>query len=636
MRLFPRRDAGPAARLGRSPRALTAAATVASKETEGGLVRLVQDWQQRAFAMYDSVGECWYPAQSYARALEKTRFFPAILNERGEAEEVETGPLVDLFQRIRDPGGTGMTDLAGAYGRLQFINGDGYLIISNADGDDEEWEYLSVAELRVERGTKPGEKKRYRRLRLPGGVGEELFEASDDDFEPMGDQVRVFRLHRRHPKHSDLADAPIKPVLDLYELLLRLTLASSAEAKSRAAQRGLFYIANEIADALRLEGPDDDPESDPLLRSVREGFEAAIANPDDASAMMPFVMRGPGIVQTDDRMHSAPIKDLVGWIPLGPTDRYLEGEMWEKTIHRIATGLDLPTEFLTGTGEINHWGGWLLDEQGYRLHVAPTTQRFCNDLAGAYLRPAAREEEIANWERVTVGYDPADAIIHPDKVATAKDAHAALVVSDEFYRDQIGATKEDAPSGAELERRTLVLLKKVPPGMQTSEPPPELAPTDGGRGGDVVEGPPAAPTDQTERNGGPPAAAAAILAARIHGAAELHVERVREIAGARLTRRSQSCAECRERIKSVRASLVAATLGRETVREIIAGYGNETSLVEGAGASLATTLRSWGIADEWPDDLARLVEQHALRTIYDAAAPPLPPGFQAAVSRAVA
>src|SRR6185436_16666565 len=101
---------------------------------------------------------------------------------------------------------------------------------------------------------------------------------------------------------------------------------------------------------------------------------------------------------------------------------------------------------LTGTGKVNHWGGWLLDEQGFRQHVAPVVEDFCEDIGSAYLRPAAREAGEADWENVVVWYDPVAAIAHPDEGPTAKDAWENGAVGRSFYRGAIGATDEDAPT----------------------------------------------------------------------------------------------------------------------------------------------------------------------------------------------
>lgn len=625
------------------PRALIAAAEsgpqVAAKNKSGSLRRLAQDWQLRAFNAYDQNGECWYPAQFYARSLQKTRLFPALLNERGEPEEQTTGPLVDLWERVQDPGG-GRSQLLGAYGRLQFLTGDGYLTVTEDEDGEEAWEYLSVVELKIDPAGRPGDPQRYRRIRAPGASPEELLEADDTDFEPLGNKARVWRLWRRHPQHTDLADAPIKAVLDAYELLQRLTMAAGAEAQSRAAQRGLLLVAEEIANQFGLVGADDDPESDPFLRALGEALESALANPGTAQSAAPIVLRGPASVPNPGGGPAIPLKDLVTWIPLGPSERYFEGEMWDKTIARIGNGLDLPKTILTGEAK-NHWGDWIVDEQGYRQHVAPVTQSLCDDLASAYLRPAAREEGFADWQRAAVGYDPAEAINHPDQTGVAKDAHDRFVISDQAYRDVAGFTDDDAPDDAELARRIDIAIRRravVPP--QVADAPVsggETPPGQGGRGGDTQEQPPASPASGQNGNGSAPAAvaAAALQTAKIVGAAELQVERARELAGQRLIRRSQSCADCKERIKTVPAGLVASALGADTVREIIDGHTSENALVAGVGSGLAGKLRDWGLDGEWPDQLGRLVEAHALRTLYEQKPPPLPPAFAATIARAV-
>ena len=68
---------------------LTAAAIKVGVDQARTLRRLAQPWQMRALGFYDTCGECWYPAQGYARSLARIRFFPGFLNERGEIEEVE-------------------------------------------------------------------------------------------------------------------------------------------------------------------------------------------------------------------------------------------------------------------------------------------------------------------------------------------------------------------------------------------------------------------------------------------------------------------------------------------------------------------------------------------------------------------
>ncbi len=130
--------------------------------------------------------------------------------------------------------------------------------------------------------------------------------------------------------------------------------------------------------------------------------------------------------------------------------------------------------------------------------------------------------------------------------------------------------------------------------------------------------------------------ASALTVAKVVGASEAHVLRVRGLAGSRLRTRSKGCADCQTATKGVSASSVASTLGAEQVREIISGHTSEAALVAGAGAELADVLRRFGLSDEWAQQLGTLVEQHGLRTLYEGSPPPLPAGYSAVVARAVA
>lgn len=621
------------ARIGRPGKGLTASASRA-EESSGSLLRLDQSWQREVMAYYRSVGECWNPAQYYSRAMERIRFFPAIRNDRGVPEEVESGDLVNLFQRIQTPSNSpgDLSELAGTYGRLQFLIGDGLLTVTKEDGD-EVWEYLSPMELRLNPQSDRGKPQEYRRYRAPGALPEELTEAPDNEFAELeGDDVRVWRLWRRHPEYSQWADSPVRPVRELYEVLQRLTLAVGAEASSRAAQRGLLFIPEELSFSTGDPTQDENPEEDPLIREFQEAMQRAIRNPGTAEAMAPFIMRAAGVTTTAGG--AVPTADLIKWMALGPSERYLEGEMWDRVISRLAGSLDLPKEMLTGIEDVSHWSAWFLDEIGFRQHTGPTVVRFCNDLAGAYLRPAAIAEGIDNAENVTVWFDASQAINHPDETGTARDAHDRLVISDAYYREKIGAPDDSAPEGEELDRRVAIKLKEFPSDMQPEPTDGAANPAQGGRGGDVVEGTPDG-SDPRPNGQKAPSPAGPQMASMIVGAAMMQIDRGRELAGQRLIRRAQSCDECRDKVKDVPTALVAASLGADTVRGVIEGYATEASLVSGIGDAFATRLRAWDVNGGWPEQIGSMVEQHALRSLYQEKVPPLPPGFLAACVRAV-
>ncbi len=161
----------------------------------------------------------------------------------------------------------------------------------------------------------------------------------------------------------------------------------------------------------------------------------------------------------------------------------------------------------------------------------------------------------------------------------------------------------------------------------------ETSPPAGGQGGDTSQTPPA--DSQTRPSGAKPPSPAPNLVAMIQGAAMMQVDRARELAGTRLRNRAQSCDECKQKIDGVPAALVAAALGPEQVAVVIDGHATEAHLVDGIGGKFAERLESWQINGGWPEQLGQMVEQHALRTLYEREVPPLPPGFVAMCRHAV-
>lgn len=617
--------------ISRPGKALTASASRA-QDARGALLRLDQGWQRQAMRVYETQGECANPAQYQGRAMERIRYYPALLNERGVPEESNDPKLLALFNRIRTPGGApgDLSELAGVYARLQFVIGDGLLTVSDDDG--EVWEYLSPMEMRMQPRTGiAGRPQEYRRLRAPGIQPEELAEATDENFTGEG-LVRVSRLWRKDIEFTQRAFSPVKPILDDYELLGRLTLAVAAEASSRAAQRGLLFLPSELSFGPADPTQEENPEEDPLMRELQESMARAIRDPGSAEAMAPFVIRAAGLTQSAGG--AVPTAELIKWIALGPNDRYTEGEMWDKTIARIAGSIDMPQELMTGVGGVSHWTSWFLGSQGFTEHTGPTLVRFCNDMGSAYLRPAAIEEGITNADRVIIWYDASAAINHPDETGTALKAHDQLIYSDAYAREKLGAPESAAPGEKELARRVAIKLREFPSDLQPRPTTGATSPADGGTGADVSQGPPQ-PSTRRQAPNKAPSPQGPSLAAMIAGAAVMQVDRARELAGNKLVRYVQSCGECQDTIKEVKTALVAAALGPDQVRAVLPAGKTETILITGVGTAFADRLVAWGVDGGWPVQLGQMVEQHALRTLYEVEVPALPAGFMAACEKAI-
>lgn len=636
---------------------LTASAIRMTKRDSDMARRVIQGWQTRAFLYYEQCGEIWYAAQFYARALAKLelsvkRVDPAAPS--GGEEDVDVASLQDYVTRIQDPGG-GRANLLGAFGRLMFLTGEGYLLVTNpiepdsaygpAGGDDglddsdeealavedaaseqtEVWEFISTDELRA---TGDGT---YTRYKAPS-LGAEEVDATDDEanWEPVPGKAIAYRFWRRHPRYSALADAPMRGVLDLCEELLILTMAVRARAVSRVAGSGILLVPEELSPAPLNPTGDENPTEDPFIADLTEAMVDPIKDQGAASAVVPFVVRG----------QAQYLKELRHISLSDPTQFYPETGLRTECIRRIAIGLDMPPEALIGTQDANHWTAWSIDEQTWKAHLQPIAQMLCDDLTAAYLRPALAANGVANPEQYVVAYDASAVINHPDRTKDAKDLWDRLVISDEALRDANGFEDEDAPNEAEWLRRAGFLMHDssmaaygIPAVRGNIEPmpgtleSPDATNQPGGNGNGA--GPPGAdpstqtpaesggtgaPQQGTEQQAAPPITGSA-YGAEITGAMRVALMRCREKAGARLRSRCDAIPEARQLIDQVPNGLVAAGLGRDRVATVLPGVPPR-ELVRGGAAPLVAALTEFGMSRQDAATLAQAVERHAAQTLY--------------------
>lgn len=583
-----------------------------------GYRRLIQPWQATALGYYDSLGECWYPAQFYGRALARIRLYPAVVKPDGEIEKTENPKAQKILARVQDPGG-GRSNMLRTYGQLRFVTGESYLLVTEDDGD-EAWEMVSVDELRIN-ATQNGSKQAYTRYRAPQLQPEFYGDVPDDAYEPVPDSAIVYRFWQRHPRYSALSDSPTKAVLTLYDLLARLTAAEISNAKSRAANAGILFLANEI-----LWGDvgvqDEDPAQDPFLRDLTTAMVAAIKDPGEASASVPMIARIPAeMIESQRGFHHLKLRD---------PNEMSEAELIEKTVRRIATGLDIPPEVLLGLEDTNHWNAWMIQDETWQSHLGPAAQAFCDDLTTAYFRPACRDQKIDGWETMVVAYDATEVINHPDRGADADAAFDRGAIGYDAYRDAKGFQDSDAPTDDELVTMVAVKANNVD-ALKTDEATgteeTDVATQDSEQDGaganaanEVKPGPPEEPVPSD------------MVAASIVAMADVALERCRELAGSRLRTHARGCDTCAERLDGVPQELVASVLGFETATELDAP--SPSALVAGGTKAFVRSLERRGIGDAWALRLAELVELHAARTLFQADAPPLPAGFAEAARRA--
>lgn len=582
------------------PRVITASAAKFGSETSYSQ-RQQKPWQQRALEYYDQIGEVRYASQFYARMLSRIRIFPAHLTPDGELEPITSGPPLEIINRIQDPGG-GRSQIQAAYGRLMFVTGEGVLFGARIGEDDERWNFLWLDEIQEDRGV--AWRVDQHKQKIESGI--------------------AYRMWRPHPRHSDLADAPLCSVQEVCEELILLTKAVQSTALTRLTN-GLLLMPQEISPGAAEPIGDEDAENNPFIADLIEHFIGQIENPGSAEARVPPLVEA-----------SYEYLDRVRWMQMhDPATDYLERDLRTEAIKRLALGLDFPPEVLLGMTDANHWTARQVVHDMWRSHGAPVAEQFCDDLSEAYLRPALKDAGYAEWMSVVVTFDDADVVIAPDRSEDADKAADRGYISDDGYMEMKGIAEALRPSEDEKQlwialkmRNPALLPEKYLPEGGLPQPTPATQP-----------GPQPGPEDATDPQDGPPSPGtrdgsrpeARTASARIMGAADLSLVRCRELAGSRLRSYQKACPDCLAPADGQPNTLVAALIGPQAVETMKAP--EPLKLVAGGSDGFRILLVGWGFPGVQAAALGEMIEVYAARTLYEKGVPQLPSGFAAHVDR---
>lgn len=564
-------------------RALTAAAAKLNARETSYSRRLAQPWQLRSLGYYDTIGELSFTAKFLARQISRVRFYPARLLPDQTTEPILEGPPVDLLNQIQDPGG-GRSRLQFDYGRLMFITGEGVLF---GYEDGRRWKFLWKDEVkRLENGD-------YVRL-----------DVQQQETDEIG---TGYRMWTPHPRHSDLADSPMRSVQDIAEELLILTLSVRSTALSRMG-KGIFKIPQEVSPNPLSVGLDEDPQQNPLLSDWMEHTAAQIEQPGSTEAMQPFLIEAP-----------YDYLDRITWEKThDPATDYMERDLRIEAIKRLALSLDMSPEDLLGYTDANHWSTRAVQLDRWRMFGFNKAQQFADDLADAYLRPALRDDENFpddEIDTVVVDFDDSMVVISPDRTEDADKALDRIAIGFAQYREMKGIPETGAPTD---EEKAFLTALKTRGQVQLED-------------GQIVQGErgplPGANGDRNPSDGPPaPGVKSGVsrqesMTASIHGAALMAVHRCRELAGIRIRHK---CGECGGEAEN---HLVASTMGTEEITDPM-------KLVSGGADGFESLLREWGFAAAQAAALKQQLELWAARTIFQPKLPELPSGFVSQVEKA--
>lgn len=417
------------------------------------------EWQSEAWDMYDLVGELRFVAGNLAGQGSKAGLF---VGQQVPGEDAPQRVEDEEVQRVLSTLGNSLGSLRQIVHRLilnLFVAGEGWLVGVPQDGEstlDENgmpvdgpetynWHMMSVSE--VSRGKLGGEVS----LTIDG---EEHRYDEDDLF--------LVRVWRPHPRKWWEADSPTRSSLSVLRELVGLTMHVYAQVESRLAGAGLLIVPASAQRALQQAAgmnPDEtENDRDEFTEALIEAMVTPISDRSSASAVVPLTVTVPDEA-VDAFKHLTFSTDMDGEAR----------ELRDESIRRLALGLDAPPELLLGTGSMNHWGGWLVQEETVNAHIVPVLSIICDALSTQYLQPLLSQLGYTDVEDYVVWYDVDHLVARPNLSSDAHDLHDKGVLSDEALVRATGFDETDMPEKpADLVTTTVLSMIRTDPSLAVS------------------------------------------------------------------------------------------------------------------------------------------------------------------------
>jgi hypothetical protein len=437
----------------RSP-AASAHATTAALTKIGEIKSLygsVEAWQRDAFGYYEIIGEVGYIIGVTANTVAACDIRPIEVSNEvapGGWKVTSDERVLRVWDALEAPRGGKQELYRKAANHLQ-IAGESYLV--GSDLMDEfgreagiAWEFLSPEEIRVEGGGRTV-KRNY------GGYGGQQIEELDPK------KNYIARLWRSDPRFANRPDCALKHVLPICREVVVLTQLVDAIAKSRLSA-GILFVPDEMSFGPYDETEDDSDDTDdvdPFTEELIDHLTAPVEDRTSAASLVPLILRG-----------AADFADKVKLIDVARDLNVLYMDLRQEAIGRLATGMDIPPEIMTGKGGLNHWTGYNIDADFISKHVAPLGDMLADFLTTAYLRPMLVEFEGMTEDEASeyrLYFDASPITSRTDTGPNARAAFDRHELSRLAYLRENGFDESDAPTEEERQERDLRMLMESEP-----------------------------------------------------------------------------------------------------------------------------------------------------------------------------
>jgi hypothetical protein len=397
------------------------------------------DWQKLAWNYHDMITEYHYSVSWVGNILSKAR-----LTVLKDGEETTDAIAVDALNALFG-GPAGQTEMLRQIGTHFTVAGEGYIIGYDDDGQDE-WLVAPACDL-----TNSDERSNEWKL------GAQVFK------DPL-----VIRLWKPHPRKPLSSDCPTRAALPILGEIHGLTQHVQAQIDSRLTSAGVLVVPSEISyGSTPSEAQGTDGDGNAVTKTAQTGIDGfiaelidvasrAMADRGSAEAMVPIVLQVAG--EYVDK-----IQHLTFWSDFDENSIKLRQE----AIRRLALGMDMPPEVLEGTGDMNHWSSWQVEEAAIKSHTEPLLEIVTSSLTKGYLLPLLEDNlEPEEAARYSFGYDDAKMRLRPNRSAEALELNDRGILSWEATLRENGFDPADAMNPKELANW---LLRKLALGSPAPE-----------------------------------------------------------------------------------------------------------------------------------------------------------------------
>jgi hypothetical protein len=414
-------------------------------------------WQAAAWDYRDLIGELGAALRLKANIVSKVQFVVAQVSQSEDEPAVITGNAkedgeakITVPKHVVDAALDCLSRLPFEQGyKFQGMISQGLDVVGECwlhgfpdDDGFETWEALSTSEV----------------VASPSGLG--VIDVPGRPARTIDpDTEALIRLWVPHPQWKQLADSPMRQLLDVCEDVVLTGREIRAAATSRIGANGVLLIPNELSLGNKTEAPDEEPETDAFMAAFTAAVVAPISNEGHAGSIVPIVIRG----EAED------LKE-VRHVTL---QRETSAEVLAKQqagLDRIANSLDLPPEAMQGVGDANHWTAWLIDASTFKNHIEPSVRMIVDSVTESYFRrtlmlPVSQQGYGLSREdafSVRIWYEAGNVTENANRSADADTAMGNGAISFKSYRAAKGFDETDAPTEEDLQQLAVINARMDP------------------------------------------------------------------------------------------------------------------------------------------------------------------------------